>query len=256
MSSRAALRGASDLVRRGALYIGMAGAACLLLAFYATPADDRAAAIAFGALGVGAIVIAAFAPQIASLRLGPSGVELTLVGIVATPEAERFVGGITGYWWEVIDSRSDRSAVSLCTIWLDPTRTVRLHGSGYSKDGSESANWRSQMVRLFPSELRLIYLWTGEYAGAESNRHFHGLGTLNFDPTDPVSHASSHAAGPFWHVDEAMPSATKFNDVRLHRAIDPSEVDMMRNGNRQKRAAVVAALLARWPRPAPSADLT
>lgn len=239
-------------IRRGAVLIVVAGAACLIGSIYGLTLGKETAPVALAALGLGAMVVAAFAPKLTgTLRLGPSGIELTfvnLVGIVATPDSAQFVKAVEGHWWEIIDSPDARSAVSLFRVFVDkPSSSLMLRGAGYRKDGSESANWESQMIRFVPSEFKLMYLWTGHWVGQDEDRGFHGLGTLEFDPPDESSPRCTRAKGQFWHVDEATPANTRANKIRLRRDDRGSET-VMSDGTTQERAGRIAWVLNKWPR--------
>jgi len=207
------------------------------------------ASISFAGLGFAAIVIAALAPRLTGrLRVGPSGVELNFIGVVANPESSRFLERIAGLWWDIIDSRDTaKSAVSLCRIYLDNS-TITLMGTGYREDGNKSASWDSQMVRFVPSQFKLTYLWTGHWEGKKEDADFHGLGILRFDPPEGSSSICTRAEGHFWHVDEEIPANTLRHKVRFRRVDEGSGVEAkMKDGTVEYRAAEVDRVLKKWP---------
>lgn len=223
------------------------GAVLLIGALYSISVGNNTGIGLFVAASIVTFIIAAFGERLQTFRAGPTGFELSLVGVVvATPEAEAFLERIKGSWWEIIDSHEARSAVSLCTIFLSQ-KTIMLKGTGYREDGSESANWASQMVRFDPSENHLTYLWRGHWTGKDEGLDFHGLGMLDFDLPEGQPQTFKRATGYFWHVDEAHPASTVRNRVRFRRAESTSE-EIMRDGTSEAKVELLDDVLRRWPR--------
>jgi len=152
-----------------------------------------------------------------------------------------------GTWWEKINY-PEGSALSCFTITPDPlTGSLMLDGTAYSQVGEPSALWKSEMVRLYPSERRVAYLWRGTHPlpGA-SHLRFHGYGTMEFNPPDSPSGRLSEAKGDFWDVDEARPGDTVSKPVEVRRVVDPAHSKVMNSGHARERRELVLEVLDAW----------
>jgi hypothetical protein len=154
---------------------------------------------------------------------------------------------VKGAWWERI-SQLKGSALSYFTIYPDATGgTVTLDGTGYGLDGETAARWKSEMVRLYPSERTIAYLWRGSHPlPGRAQFRFHGYGTMEFDPPEGSSPVFSRGKGTFWDVNEAEPGDTVSKAIELRRVVDMGSVAVMTAGAAGERRELVRKTLDAW----------
>ena len=158
-----------------------------------------------------------------------------------------FCRDVEGAWWERIN-HPDGSALSYFAIRPDPlTGGVTLEGAGYRGDGEPSALWKSEMVRLYPSERRFVYMWRGTHPlPGFAHLKFHGYGTMEFNLPEDSSTKLASGHGDFWDVDEAQPGNTVSKPIELRRVTDPAVMQNMKVGSADERRARVRAELGNW----------
>ena len=180
------------------------------------------------------------------VKRGPRPKWLAL-GEAAAEAADDFRGEIEGSWWERIDYPQG-SKLSLFTVTADPlTGGLTLKGTSYGQDGNRSALWKSEMVRLYPQERRILYLWTGNHPLPKfANLRFHGHGVLEFDPPDGSSSVCVSGTGEFWDVDEARPRETVLKPVELQRVLDDVKQRLASTGSAAGRARLLRSVMERW----------
>ena len=156
-------------------------------------------------------------------------------------------GKIAGAWWERIKSDDD-VGLSFFTISFDPpTATIDLRGTGYGSEGAPIAEWRSEMVRLYPVEKRITYLWKGNHPVPKfAHLRFHGYGAITFDSSEHTADPLGRGTGDFWDVDEAHPGRTHFKSIEVRRITDARHTQVMRFGATNDKCNLVAETLENW----------
>lgn len=157
-----------------------------------------------------------------------------------------FIAAITGTWWERIDF-PEGSRLSFFTISADPNSgQVLLDGQSYDAGGKQSAWWKSEMLRCYPDDRRLTYLWRGGHPLPEqSHLKFHGYGSFEFRGNADAAGRLLAAGGDFWDVDEANPALTLHKPVSLRRATE-REAEKMDTGSSDDIRTVVLKRLKDW----------
>lgn len=158
-----------------------------------------------------------------------------------------FCRAVEGMWWEKINF-PEGNTLSCFRIATDAVvGSLTLEGTGYSNNGEASALWKSEMVRLYPSERRVVYLWRGTHPlPGSSNFRFHGYGAMEFDLPDSPSDRLSEGKGDFWDVDEARPRDTVSKPVELRRVDDAKHVKVMNSGSAKEKSELVRDTLNAW----------
>lgn len=159
----------------------------------------------------------------------------------------RFGRQIQGHWWEKV-GHSEGSA--LCFMSVAPEQlsgNILLEGRAYGTDGVECATWRSEMVRLYPTDRRITYLWRGKHPIPGSAHHdFHGYGTLEFQAIEDDSAKLTQARGDFWDVDQADPRNTVIKPCELRRVTSTADEKIMKSGSSSEKRDLVMQVLKRW----------
>ena len=156
---------------------------------------------------------------------------------------ETFCRQIEGAWWQRIN-HPEGSALSFFMITADALPiSVIFEGTSYGKDGQLSAQWRSEMTRLYPADRRITYLWSGKHpVPGYTHLDFHGYGTLQFKPGHDSSSQFTSGNGHFWDVAEHDPSNTAVKPIELCRVLD-KHIPIMSSGTSKKKADLVLKLL-------------
>lgn len=86
-----------------------------------------------------------------------------------------FLERICGAWWERVVSQ-EQTAISFVQILpVENPGMVRLHGYGYDREGSSSAEWHSSLAFVEPALQLVHYVWQGTADGARE-----GTGEIHF----------------------------------------------------------------------------
>ena len=159
----------------------------------------------------------------------------------------RFGRQIQGHWWEKI-GHSEGSA--LCFMSAAPeqlTGNILLEGRAFGTDGVECATWRSEMVRLYPTDRRITYLWRGKHPIPGSAHHdFHGYGTFEFQAVEDDSAELTQARGDFWDVNQADPRNTVIKPCELRRVTSTADEKIMKSGSSSEKRDLVMQVLKGW----------
>lgn len=157
-----------------------------------------------------------------------------------------FIKAIAGTWLERIDF-PEGSRLSFFTICPDPhSGQVLLDGLSYDSSGKQSAWWKSEMLRCYPDDRRLTYLWRGEHPlPDQSHLKFHGYGSFDFRNNTDSTGCLLAAGGDFWDVDEANPAHTLHKPVSLRRATE-REAEKMTSGTSDEIRTVALKRLKEW----------
>jgi len=159
-----------------------------------------------------------------------------------------FCRAVEGAWWERINN-PEGSALSYFTIKPDPMTPggLTLEGEAYDKDANLSARWKTEMVRIYPSERRIAYLWRGTHPLPDfANLKFHGYGTMEFSEPGPASSELKRGTGNFWDVDELEPGKTVCKPIDLGRIADEERRRQMETGTLQAKSDLVRAVMKEW----------
>jgi hypothetical protein len=159
----------------------------------------------------------------------------------------RFGRQIQGHWWEKI-VHSEGSALCFMSAAPEPlTGNILLEGRAFGADGVECATWRSEMVRLYPTDRRITYLWRGKHPIPGSAHYdFHGYGTLEFQAVEDESAELTQARGAFWDVDQADPRNTVIKPCELRRVTSTADEKIMKSGSSSEKRALVLQVLKEW----------
>ena len=159
----------------------------------------------------------------------------------------RFGRQIQGHWWEKI-GHSEGSA--LCFMSAAPeqlTGNILLEGRAFGTDGVECATWRSEMVRLYPTDRRITYLWRGKHPIPGSAHHdFHGYGTFEFQAVEDDSAELTQVRGDFWDVNQADPRNTVIKPCELRRVTSTADEKIMKSGSSSEKRDLVMQVLKGW----------
>jgi hypothetical protein len=157
----------------------------------------------------------------------------------------RFSDRIAGTWWERIEFKKERPALSYLTIELDETHSsVRLEGEAYGADGAHIANWRSAAVRLEGE--KIVYVRECERLDAKTGGWRPGRGEVTFSGSSDVI---DRGKGRFSESDESHPEDTMIKFVKLRRTVDTVDERpawTMRNGSMREMKALVQKTLRTW----------
>lgn len=158
----------------------------------------------------------------------------------------QFFQQIEGAWWEKINYHQD-SNLSFFSITRNVFGDVVLEGTSYDHDGQLCAYWKSEMVRLFPVERRLAYLWRGKHPLPDfAHLSFHGYGTMGFAPLMETSTQHDRGNGDFWDVDEAEPEKTIVKPVDLRRISNVDDTKCMIRGTAEEKSRIVLQTMKAW----------
>lgn len=168
-------------------------------------------------------------------------------GKAAALANEHFCHEIEGYWYEKIDFPKGTS-LSFFSIARDPvTSGLLLDGTGYDIKGNLESRWKSEMVRIYPMENRLAYLWKGKNPlPGRANLNFHGYGTMDFHQPDRNQNRSIRGSGDFWVVNEASPDGTVFKPMALKRVVDDNHITVMKSGTSKEKSELVLTVTKDW----------
>jgi hypothetical protein len=187
---------------------------------------------------------AKLAAQMVRRKSRPKWLALGRAALAANGE---FCRAVEGWWWERINYPG-ASALSLFTITPDAVPGgLMLEGRAFDKDGVRSALWKAEMVRLYPSERRIAYVWRGKHPQPGlAQLKFHGYGTMDFDPPDSASSICTKGTGDFGDVDEARPGQTVCKPLELRRVLDEGNLRLMDSGTVQEIGDLVRSVIEDW----------
>ena len=153
-----------------------------------------------------------------------------------------FMARIEGRWWERVNFHG---GTVLSTVRIERERysgQLILKGAGFGPDGKPTANWSSQMTRVYPEEQKATYLWKGD---KRSQAQFHGFGTITFS-TGTDSERFDCGNGHFWDVDESKPENTVYKAIELRRILDSEDLRILDSRSASDTAALVVRVLENW----------
>jgi hypothetical protein len=153
-------------------------------------------------------------------------------------ESEGRASRIDGMWWQYSltqRTKKEPSALSLLRITRDRNGALEINGRAWQEDGTLSCRYRSEATRAKEDGSGVFYYWQGERPMHADSPQLEGTGEIRLESAD-------RGAGYFTTRGEEVDTRTSGVYLRA----EPADVGILDGRDDQRRAELIAELLARW----------
>jgi hypothetical protein len=153
-------------------------------------------------------------------------------------ESEGRASRIEGMWWQYSltqRTKKEPSALSLLRITRDRNGALEINGRAWQEDGTLSCRYRSEATRAKEDGSGVFYYWQGERPMHADSPQLEGTGEIRLESAD-------RGAGYFTTRGEEVDTRTSGVYLRA----EPADVGILDGRDDQRRAELIAELLARW----------
>ena len=152
-------------------------------------------------------------------------------------ESEGRASRVEGLWWQYSLTRrteKEPSALSLLKITRGRNGALEITGRAWQEDGTLSSRYRSEAAREIEGG-GIFYYWKGERPMHADSPQLEGTGEIRLESAD-------RASGYFTTRGEDVDTRTSGVYLRA----EPADVGILDGHDDQRRAELIAELLARW----------
>ena len=145
---------------------------------------------------------------------------------------------IAGCWWQLVENLDEGAVVSLMEI-TPSGAIVRVEGQSWDKDGKWIAEYLSLTGTFDAGDNTLHYYWKGRHPRDKSVPEFFGVGEIIFAPR---AGEATRGSG-FYTATSVSDSFHTSKKSAFYIRAKHEEVEVIRNGSRDARKALVDAML-------------
>jgi CAP12/Pycsar effector protein, TIR domain len=156
-------------------------------------------------------------------------------------ETEGRRGPVEGLWWQLsltVRTEEEPSAVSLLRISRDRDGDLTVNGRGWREDGTISVRYWSEAAKQRRDPAGIFYCWTGERPRDPNAPQLEGTGEIRVETAD-------RATG-YWTTRSDRDAGLNARTAGIYLRADPSDLEVLDDGNEEERAALIAQRLQEW----------
>jgi hypothetical protein len=172
---------------------------------------------------------------------GPEEVEAINAKLRKAIETEGRRGAVVGLWWQLsLTARNEfePSAVGLLRISRDREGGLTVAGRAWQEDGTLSARYWSEATTERRDPAGILYFWKGERPRDPDAPQLEGTGEISLESAD--------RANGYWTTRSDRDSQLSARTSGVYLRADPSDLQVLEDGNEEERAELIAQRLAEW----------
>jgi hypothetical protein len=156
-------------------------------------------------------------------------------------ENEGRVPHIEGTWWQFsLTARTEKepSAVSILKISRDRKGALEVIGRAWQEDGTLSARYWSEAVKMWEDASGIFYYWKGERPLHPDAPQLEGTGEIRLESADRAS--------GYWTTRADRDPNVNARTSGVYLRADPTDLSILDGRDDQKRVELIAQRLKNW----------